>query len=174
MKRFLVAALAAFSCTLAGCPDTHASDTPPSITPLNIDQLQQLLPFMVELRARGDVVRKSTRVELAPGRTLEQHTNSRSYTFSVWVDPNGRPLEPDSKGQVSAALKPSQHHGTFEIVCIGGCTVNTSGGPTTCEIIGCEPVDNACGCTTLECPGCLSAGCLPGGFGAIAGKLVMF
>ena len=174
MKSALLPLLIGTALASAGCNKaSEAHETPPGLTALNVEQIEKLLPFMVELKKSGPMGRETITSQLADGRTLVQHVNSQAYTFKVWVDSEHHPVTPTKDGQPSTmALRPQQQTGTIEIRCIGGCVPNTSGGEP-CVIHGCEPVDNACGCTPIDCPGCMSAGCLPGGSGALTGTLIM-
>lgn len=156
-----------------GCNPKHstANQEPPKLTILTLEQVEKLLPYMVDLKKQGNKIDQVFRSEIDSGRVMVQHQRIQSYTFSILVDENDKPVLPDS---VSAMRRPPvRQNGTFEVRCIGGCVPNTSGGPA-CEIHGCETVDNACGCTPIDCPGCESVGCIAGGNGVLTGGVIMF
>lgn len=149
------------------------SDAPTPITSLTADQMQALFPYVADWTKQGEPVHRVYEVKTGNGALL-LHQNSRRFTFSVWVDENGHPIKPPTDKELATMLKrPTRLGGTWDTVCFSGCTPNTSGGPP-CTPEGCEPLDDACGCTPPSCPtGCEDLGCTLGGGGAVAGMLIM-
>lgn len=159
---------------LSACrSSTAAPEAPTPITPLSVEDMQAVFPFVSDWKPQGDSVRQTHEVKSAAG-TLLLHHNSRRFTFSVWVDENGRPIVPPTEKELAMMLKrPTRLGGSWETMCFSGCTPNTSGGPP-CTPEGCEALDDQCGCTPPSCPtGCEDLGCTLGGGGAIAGFVLM-
>lgn len=174
MRTPILAVLVLMVASAAGCAAQRPSETPEpvAITRLDIDQLNKLLPYMDGKKKLGDARRETIEMSVA-GQPMVMYQNTQAFTFSLWLDGKGNVVMPPKGGGSSAALKPTQHHGTFEISCIGGCVPNTSGGPP-CVLHGCEAIsDDTCGCTPIDCPSCESIGCKTSGWGALGGKLVM-
>jgi hypothetical protein len=175
MKNSLARTLVGLALVAQACSGKvdAAVSTPTPITPLSIEQVEKLRPYMIHVKKVGDAVHRTSTIELATGHALVQHRNTQTFTFSVWVDEYGRPVMPPKDGDVAALRRPpTRLNGTWDTVCFGGCTPNSSGGDP-CVMDGCLPLDDSCGCTPLDCPGCEVIECILGGSGAIAGTLTM-
>jgi hypothetical protein len=174
MKNAFVCSLVALALVATACSDKVDAgvSTPTPITPLKIEQVEKLRPYMINVKKVGDTVHLTSTIALATGQQLVQHRNTQTFIFDVWVDEKGGPVMPPKDGDVAALRRPTRLNGTWDTVCFGGCTPNTSGGDP-CVMDGCMPLDDSCGCTPLDCRGCEVIECILGGGGAIAGTLVM-
>jgi hypothetical protein len=172
MKALAFVSLALCAVVTFGCATQRSVEpqAPTPITQLDFDQLNKLIPFMVERRKHGE---PELQVLGTLGEGVVLNRKSQAFTFALWLDEGGHPVPPPKGDAAALKARPTFHHGTFVIYCTFSCTANTSGGPT-CEMIGCEPFsDDTCGCTPLDCPGCTVLYCDSNGWGAIGGSLVM-
>jgi hypothetical protein len=154
-----------------GCASGPRVDPPAAspLTQLDVDQVNALLPFMVNRRSTAP----QHRAMKLPGQRLVLRETKQAFTFDVWLDGDGRPVPPASAGDPVAALKrPTLHHGSFVLICTSACQWATS--DETCEQHGCQPVaEDTCGCTPPDCPGCIPVSCESIVNGAVAGRLIM-
>jgi hypothetical protein len=173
MKSTLFVLLASCLLFVAGCCATHCPPEPAEPTPitqLDGDQVNALLPFMIERKPSGELEYRA--IEATGGKVV-LHQRRQAFTFDVWIDADGNPVMPPKDGDSAVALmRPTLHQGAFDVLCVFGCEPATSA--EKCELIGCEPfADESCGCTPLECSGCIPLWCDSVVSGQVAGRLVM-
>jgi hypothetical protein len=152
---------------LPSCGHHHDEDS--KITSLNIDQVNKLAPFMVDLKKTGDPQSMLDTLKMGDSTRVMQHRNGQSYSFRIMTDENDHPVPPDS---VSVMERKGGHwnNGEIQVWCLGGCImVNTQ----LCLLNGCTPMDNACGCIPPVCGVCGNYGCSSIVSGFVGGGLVM-
>jgi hypothetical protein len=145
------------------------SSAPSPLTMLDVDQVNALLPFMVNRKG----AESRHRAIDVPGQKLLLRETTQEFAFDVWIDDEGHPVPPAGAGDSISALKrPVLHHGSFVSVCTSVCEPATSDG--TCDQLGCQPVaGDVCGCTPPDCTGCIPLSCENFVHGAVAGTVMM-
>jgi hypothetical protein len=166
---FALGVVAVLGCTTQPAVKPSA---PTPLTRLDGDQVNALIPYMVDRKKDGELQSSFTE---APDKRVVVHYQRQAFTFELWIDANGHPtMPPKDDGSTTSMRRATQHHGSFTVGCQSICEWPAPNANISCAMSGCVPIsDNTCGCTPPDCGNCVSLGC--GSFvdGFLAGNLVM-
>ena len=155
--------------TLSACGGHHHHDHENKITSLDIDQVNKLAPFMVDLKKIGDAQSSLDTLKMGDSTRVFQHRNGQSYSFRIMTDENDHPVPPDSTSNMERKGG-RWNTGEIQVWCLGGCMMV---GTQLCLLDGCKPMENACGCIPPNCGVCSDWGCTSIISGFVSGGLVM-
>ena len=146
----------------------HQGET--KITSLDIDEVNKLSPYMVDLKTVGDLESHIDTIRSGDSIIAMQQRTMQSFSFRVMVDDDGHPVMPDSTSTVQKRGSGGWNNGSVTVWCMGGCMMVNS---QLCLMKGCTPMENACGCIPPVCGACTNWGCTPMVTGFISGGLVL-
>lgn len=141
--------LGLWSCSLAEKP-------PSDQYLLSKDQLASLLPFAVDFKQVGEpVVFESEIVDPDSGAIYCVGSTSRAFSFSIYVDDHGRPLNPEKETETTLAARIPISVGGVAGCSGGTCTkISQTTSCTPCKNdsrLGCiDSCNAASGCTQFN------------------------